>query len=156
MRVWGLGGGGGGALPGGAAEEGFEADEEEFEVEGLGEVVVCAGVESFEDVLRVGAGGEHEDGEVEVVLAEGADDGEAVGSGEHDVKEDGAEGLVGVEEEGEGFGAVGEVEGAVAFGLEVEKEALGEVFFVFDEEDEGSGGHGFRLLPIRRGGGGRG
>ncbi len=46
----------------------------------------------------------------------------------------------GGEEPGEGFGAVGEVAGAVAFGLEVEEEAGGEVFFVFDEEDEGAHG----------------
>ena len=30
--------------------------------------------------------------------------------------------------------------GAVAFGLEVEEKALGEVFFVFDEDDERGGG----------------
>jgi hypothetical protein len=38
--------------------------------------------------------------------------------------------------------------GAVAFGLEVEEEALGEVFFVFDEDDEGccGSGHGIPML----------
>jgi hypothetical protein len=39
-------------------------------------------------------------------------------------------------EVGEGGIAVGLVVGAVAFRLEVEEEALGEVFFVFDEGDE--------------------
>ena len=42
----------------------------------------------------------------------------------------------GGEQVGEGGVAVGLVVGAVAFGLEVEEEALGEVFFVFDEGDE--------------------
>jgi hypothetical protein len=32
------------------------------------------------------------------------------------------------------------VVGAVAFGLKVVEEALGEVFFVFDEDDKGCGG----------------
>ena len=35
------------------------------------------------------------------------------------------------------FGSVGEVAGLVALGLEVEEKALGEMFFVFDEDDEG-------------------
>ena len=30
--------------------------------------------------------------------------------------------------------------GAIAFGLKIEEETLGEVFFVFDEDDERSGG----------------
>ena len=51
-------------LPGGAAEEGFDADEQDVEVEGLGEVVVGAGFDAFEDVFGAGAGGEHQDGGV--------------------------------------------------------------------------------------------
>ena len=43
----------------------------------------------------------------------------------------------GGEEVGEGGVAVGFVVGAVALGLEIEEETLGEVFFVFDEGDEG-------------------
>ena len=58
-------------LPGGAAEEGFEADEQDVEVEGLGEVVVGAGFDAFEDVFGAGAGGEHEDGGVAVALRGG-------------------------------------------------------------------------------------
>ena len=41
-------------------------------------------------------------------------------------------------EVGEGGVAVGLVVGAVAFGLQVEEQALGEVFFVFDEDDQGA------------------
>ena len=128
---------GGGGLPGGAAEEGFEADEEDVEVEGLGEVVVGAGFDAFEDVFGAGAGGEEQDGSVDAGFAEGADDGEAVGAGEHAVEDDGG-GLFGWgEKPGEGGVAVGLVMGAVALGLEVEEEALGEVVFVFDDGDEG-------------------
>ena len=131
-----------GGLPGGAAEEGFDADEEDVEVEGLGEVVVGAGFDAFEDLFGAGAGGEHQDGSVVLGFAEGADDGEAVGAGEHAVEDDGGRvfGWLG-EEIGEGGVAVGLVVGAVAFGLEIEEETLGEVFFVFDEDDErGVGG----------------
>jgi hypothetical protein len=69
-------------------------------------------------------------------FAEGADDGEAVGAGEHAVEDDGGDRILGGEEVGEGGVAVGFVVGAIAFGLEVEEEALGEVIFVFDYDDE--------------------
>ena len=52
-------------------------------------------------------------------------------------------GLFGGEEIGEGGVAVGFVVGAVALGLEVEEEALGEVVFVFDDHDEWGFGHAF-------------
>jgi len=125
------------ALPVHAAEQGGEAGEEDGEVEGLGEVVVGAGGEAFDDVFGASAGGEEQDrGEV-AGFAQGADDGEAVAAGEHDVEEDGGGLRVGGEEPGEGGVAVGFVVGAVAFGFEVEEETLGEVFFVFYYGDEG-------------------
>ncbi len=131
------------ALPGGAAEEGLDADEEDVEVEGLGEVVVGSGFEAFEDLFGAGAGGEHEDWGVVLGFAEGAGDGEAVLAGEHAVEDDGGDGFFGGEELGEGGVAVGFVVGAVAFGLQVEEEALGEVVFVFDDDDEWGFGHAF-------------
>src|SRR5260370_307022 len=80
-------------------------------------------------------------------LGERANDGEAIGAGKHAVEDDGGDGFAGVfggEEVGESGIAVGFVMGAVAFGLEVEEEALGEMFFVFDEDDErrGRSSHG--------------
>ena len=129
-----------GGLPGGAAEEGLDADEEDGEVEGLGEVVVGAGFEAVEDVLGAGAGGEHEDGGVALGVAQGAGDGEAVGAGEHAVEDDGGDLFGRGEEVGEGGVAVGLVVGAVALGVEVEEQALGEVLFVFDDGDEGGRG----------------
>ncbi len=133
-------------LPVHAAEESGEAGEEDVEVEGLGEVVVGAGGEAFDDVFGAAAGGEQEDGSVAAGFAKGADDGEAVAAGEHDVEEDGGgriggAGSGGFEEPGEGGVAVGFVVGAVAFGFEIEEEALGEVFFVFDDGDERGLGH---------------
>lgn len=134
--------GGCGVLPSGAAEEGFQPDEEDVEVEGFGEIVVRAGLDAFENLVRAGAGGEHEDGSVDLCFAKGADDGEAVSSGQHAVEEDGGDGFGGMEEIREGGVAVGFVMDAVAFGLQVEEKALGEMFFVFDEDDEWGDGVG--------------
>ena len=81
-------------------------------------------------------------------FAEGADDGEAVGSGEHAVEDDGGGVFLWGEEPGEGGVAVGLVVGAVALGLKVEEEALSEVFFVFDDGDERFGGWVMRFLWV--------
>ena len=133
-------------LPVHAAEESGEASEEDAEVEGLGEVVVGAGGEAFDDVFGAAAGGKKEDRSVAVGFAKGTDDGEAVAAGEHDVEEDGdgrigGAGSGGFKEPGEGCVAVGFVVRAVAFGFEIEDEALGEVFLVFNDGDERGLGH---------------
>jgi hypothetical protein len=131
---------GGGALPGCATEEGFDAYEEDIEVEGLGEVVVGPGFNAFEDVFGAGASGEEQNGSVDAGFTEGADDGEAVGTREHAVEDYGGGWLGWGEEPDECSVAVGFVVSAVALGLEVEEEALSEVFFVFDDGDERLGG----------------
>ena len=133
---WFGGGDGRRGLPHGSAEEGLDADEEDVEVEGLGEVVVCAGLDAFEDVFGAGAGGEHEDGGEALEVAQGAGDSEAVGAGQHAVEDDGGDRFGRVEEIGEGGVAVGFVMGAIALVGEVEEQTLGEVLFVFDEGDE--------------------
>ena len=46
--------------------------------------------------------------------------------------------------------AVGLVMGAIAFGFEVEDEALGEVFFVFNDSDERECGLGHGVGVVRR------
>jgi hypothetical protein len=48
--------------------------------------------------------------------------------------------LGGGEQVGKGAITVGLMMGAVGFGLQVEEQTLGEVFFVFDDGDEGGGG----------------
>ena len=122
-------------MPGGAAKEGLEANEEDVEVEGLGEVIVRAGFDAFENLFRARAGGEHEYGSITLGFAESPDDGEAVDSREHAVEDNGGDTFFRVEEIGERGVAIGLVVGAVALGLKIEEETLGEVFFIFDEDD---------------------
>ena len=74
-------------------------------------------------------------------VAQDACDGEAVGAGEHAVEDDDVD-LVGAglrcgEEISESGVSVGFMVSAKALGLEIEEQALGEVFFIFDDGDEG-------------------
>jgi hypothetical protein len=126
------------SLPCSAAEERLDADEENAEVEGLGEIVVRAGFKTLEDIFRAGACCEHEHGSVTLGFAECANDLEAIFAGEHTVEDDSVDRLRGIEEPSEPGVAVGLVVGAVAFGLEIEEKALREVLFVFDDGDERS------------------
>jgi hypothetical protein len=69
-------------------------------------------------------------------VAQDACDGEAVGAGEHAVEDDDVD-LVGAglrcgEEISESGVSVGFMVSAKALGLEIEEQALGEVFFIFD------------------------
>ncbi len=120
-----------------AAQQAGEAYEKDAEVERLGEVVVRAGGEAFDDVFGAAARGEQQHGDETAGLAQRAENGEAVLAGQHDVEQNRSGGLGRVLQPVEGGAAVGFVVGAVALGLEVEQEALGEVLFVFDDRDEG-------------------
>ena len=133
-------------MPGGAPQEGLDTDEQDIEVEGLGEVVVCACFDASEDVFGTRASGEHEDRGKALGVAQGAGDGESICAGEHAVEDDGGDGFGRGEEVGECGVAVGFVVGAIALGCEVEEQTLGEVLFVFDEGDEGRWG---RFCHIR-------
>ena len=116
-----------------AAGDGADAGEEDVEGEGLGEVVVGAGVEAGDDVEVGVAGGEHQDGRAVARLAEAFGDGEAVEAGEHDVEDDDVEGVG--EGEGEAVCAVGGDDCGMAFFFEATLEEAGEARFVFDDED---------------------
>jgi hypothetical protein len=87
----------------GAAQDGLDPEDDFFEVEGFGDVVVAADGEAGDAVADGVAGGEEEDGQV-AGGPEALGDFEAVHVGEHDVEDDevgleaggGAEGLGGV------------------------------------------------------------
>ena len=130
------GGDRGGALPGGAAQEGFEADKKDVQVEWFGEVVVSTGFDAFKDIFRAGTGGEHKNRGVMLFIAEGADYCKAVGTGQHAVEKDSRDWFSGREEVSECGIAVGFVMSAITFGLKVEEDALREMLLVFDEDNE--------------------
>jgi hypothetical protein len=103
---------GGGRL--GAAQEAAHAGDELADAEGLGHVVVGAGVDAGDDVGLGAAGGQHEHGGEVAAGAQALEEGQAVDAGEHPVEED------------EVVAAGGELDlGLVAVGGELEVEALG-------------------------------
>jgi hypothetical protein len=117
-----------------AADEGFGAGDEFAEVEGLGEVVVCAGVEELDDGAGAFAGGEDEDGGRVLAGADALKEAEAVETGKHEVEDDEvvaevAGAVVACETVG---GPVDSEAGAVAEGG---GEIFGEADFIFDEQD---------------------
>ena len=69
-------------------QQGSQAREELFEIEGLGEVIVGAGIETGDAVVHGAAGREHEDGHAESGGAQFAADGVAVLHGHHYVEYD--------------------------------------------------------------------
>jgi len=72
----------------GAAEEGAEAGEEFAEFEWLGEVIVGAGIETFDAVVDAVFRGEHKNWRALAACADGFADGETVQAGDHDVEDD--------------------------------------------------------------------
>ena len=122
-----------------ATEESAHAGIEFGEAEGFDEVVVGSGVESVHAVGDEAAGGEHEDGDGVLALADLAADGEAVEFGEHEVEEDEVGGFF--EGEGEALFAVGGGDHAMSFCFEGVGEADAQGGFVFDEKDAGGGLH---------------
>jgi hypothetical protein len=73
--------GGGLGRAGGAAEDGAETGDQLADAEGLGDVVVGAGVEAADLVDLLGAGGQHDDGHQAIEAAQLLADLEPVGVG---------------------------------------------------------------------------
>src|SRR5271156_2229700 len=129
-----LGCGSFGNQPLAAAQEALQPRQKYRQLERFGEIVVGAGCETLQDILGAAARGENQNGNVIVSFAQGGDDGETVFAGEHYVQHDDVEFFVLGDEAIEGgFAVAGNFDG-VAFGFEVEAQALGEVRFVFDHQ----------------------
>ena len=127
-------------VPAAAAEQAVDAREEDGQLERLGEVIVGAGLEPAQHVVGAAAGGEHQDrhvlpggpqlrGRLETVLA-----------GQHDVEDDDVERLVAFEQQGQRLLAVVGHGDVMAFGLEVEAQAVGDVRLVVHDEDAAHAG----------------
>ena len=108
-------------LPGGAAEQGFQPDEKNVQVEGFGKVVISAGLDTFEDILGTGAGGEQQNRGVNSRFTKRADDSEPVGAGQHTVEQDRGRFLRRREQVGKRCVSIGLVVRSVTLGLKVEE-----------------------------------
>src|SRR4051812_48738087 len=124
------------SLPCCAAKKGFDADEEDAEIEGFGKVVVGARLQTFEHVLRTGACCEHEYGSVTLRFAKCLDDLETIFAWEHAIEYDSIDVIGSMKEVFEGSVSVGFVVGAVTLGLKIKEKPLREMLFVFDDGDE--------------------
>ena len=136
-------------VPPEAAQQGLDADDEDVEVEGLGEIVVGAGFQAFEDVFGPGAGGEHENGGEVLACAQFGDYVESVVAGEHQSRT-----MPSVFSGGASARAVSPsafVAASIALGLQVIEQPLREVLFVFDEGDERGLAHRDDSTLLRRG-----
>ena len=99
------------------AQDGFYAEHELLHREGLGDVVIGTDLEAFEDVLLEGLGGEEDDGDVGVGLADFLCQGEAVFLGHHHVEHADVE--LGLEECLVAGFSVGAELSHVAFGIQI-------------------------------------
>ncbi len=117
-----------------AADEGFGAGEEFAEVEGLGEVVVCAGVEQLDDGVLALFRGEDEDGGRIFAGAHAAQDAVAVELGQHQVEDhevvaEIARSVVA------GLAIGGPVDGKARAVAQGGSKIVGQPDFIFDEQD---------------------
>lgn len=120
-----------------APQECLDPDHELLEIEGLGEVVVGAGVEAADLVLGAAEGREHQDGDLggALVAPQALTEGETVDLGEHQVEQD----HIGAVLNGKGL-ALDAVSGPLdieAAVLKVSGDEIEHVAVIFDEQDGG-------------------
>lgn len=123
-------------------EVALDAREGDGEIDGLGDVVIGAGVQAGDDLLAVGQGGDHDDGEFRGVVggAEEAQEVQTGHAGHHLVEED--EVVFGALDGLEGFRAVGSDIDGVAGALQAAGEHVAVGLFVVDDEKARRGGKG--------------
>lgn len=139
-----LGGGCGWCGGRGAAEDGFDAGDEFTGVKRFGEVVIGAEFEADDFVDIIGAGGEHEDGEL-AGSADLATDFPAIEAGEHEIEND--EIWRRLVDEGKGVVAVGDGGDGELFTLEIGGGEVADIGFIVD--DENGFVHGISWLVIK-------
>lgn|GEM_PF-5944139 len=116
-----------------AAGDGADTGHEFLECEWFNKVVVGAGIEAGDSVFDGILGGQHEDGGGVILGADGSADFDAVGGGDHDVKDDSGVGVFDDEVEG-GFSIAGDIGGVSGF-ADGSFEFGGDNEVVFDDED---------------------
>ena len=108
--------------------------EKDWQLEGLGNVIVGAGGETFQDVFRAGAGCEHEDRNVVAGGAQLIGNFETVFAGQHNVEDESVKVLVPAKQKIERSLAIAGNAGGMTFGLQIELQAGGNVNFVLDDQ----------------------
>jgi hypothetical protein len=117
----------------GAADEGLEAGVQLGEGEGLGEVVVAAGLQAADAVVELGAGTEDDDGQLVLLRAQGLDQRQPIELGEHEVNDGGR--VVTLPGERKAIEAVGRVVHGKARLLQPAGDKGGELGIVLDDQD---------------------
>ena len=79
------------AQPCHTAEQTVETRQQDGKIEGLGQIIVRAGAESVEYILRTAARSEHQDGNEILLRPQFRGDRETIPSRKHDVQDDGVE-----------------------------------------------------------------
>ncbi len=119
------------ALRGGPAQDGADARDEFGGIEGLGQVIVGAHFEAADAVARVAFGRQHQDRNAGL-LADAAEDVEAVGIGHHHVQHD--QGVVFGKGALDAAGAAGGPADLEAFAGEVAGDEVAEFGIVIDNQ----------------------
>ena len=122
-------------VPSPPSQQSVDAREEDRELEGLGQVVVRTSLESSQHVFRAAARGEHQDRQELLGRTQLRRDGEAVFARQHHVEDHDVEDAPLFQQEIERLLAVCRDDRLMAFGLEIELEAVGDVLLVFDDQD---------------------
>ena len=132
-------------LRGEPAQQRADPGQQLGEAEGLADVVVGAGVEADDEVDLVGAGGEHEDGEVGHLGPDAAADLEAVHAGQAEVEHQQVD-VAAADALQRAHPVVGDRD-VVALALQRPRERLGDRRVVLGEQDRG---HDRRVSPTAR------
>ena len=125
-------------VPAPASLQALEARHENCKLERLGQVVVRPGLEAAQHVLRAPARRQHQDRDELPGSAQLRSNGETVLARQHHVEHHDLECMPLFQEQLERLFAVTRHDGLVAFRFEVEAETVGDVLFVFDDEDASS------------------
>ncbi len=118
-----------------APEQTVETRQQDGKIKGLGKIIVGPRAESVEHILRTAAGGEHEDGNEILLRSQFRGDREPIPPREHDVQDDGIDGVGGNHLQG-GFAIHRQLRG-VALGAQIEQQALRQVSLVFHHQNVG-------------------
>ncbi|MNL32302.1 hypothetical protein D3C87_1541460 [compost metagenome] len=134
-------------LPAGAPQEGLDAREQFFQVEGLGHVVVGPDAKALDLLEGLATRRQHQHRGDVARPAQSPAQVEPAHPGQHEIEDDQVEGGLLVDEQALGLHSVLDEGDAVALELQIEHEPVGDMGLVLDEQDLR---HPFLLAAGRR------